>query len=100
MLVLLPTLFILLRLLARPGKVPHMEVTTESFTFSPKRILTLAIFFLSISGWLFSGQLSSYFGITKSFDTIVALSALLILAALRLVRWRDIDRTTDWGVLF
>ena len=98
-LVLLPTLFILLRLLARPGKVPHMAVTTESFTFSPKRVLTLAIFVLAICGWLFSGQLSSYFGITKSFDTIVALSALLILATLRLVRWRDIDRTTDWGVL-
>lgn len=98
-LVLLPTLFLLLRLLARPGSVPRFEVPTESFTFSTNRILTLAIFFLAVCGWLFSGLLSSFFGITKSFDTLVALSALLTLAALRLVRWRDIDRTTDWGVL-
>lgn len=98
-LVLLPTLFFLLRILARPGKVPHFEVTTDSFTFSPKRILTLAIFALAVCGWLFSGQLSKFFGITKSFDTLVALSAVLVLASLRLVRWRDIDRATDWGVL-
>ena len=98
-LVLLPTLFVLLRLLARPGKVPHFEVTTDKFTFSSKRILTLFIFLLAICGWLFSGKLSVFFGITKSFDTLVALSAVLVLAALRLVRWKDIDRATDWGVL-
>ena len=98
-LVLLPTLYILLRLLARPGNVPRFKVASEPFHFNPKRILTLAIFLLAICGWLFSGQLSSIMGITHSFDTLVALSALLILATLRLVRWRDIDRTTDWGVL-
>lgn len=98
-LVLLPTLFILLRILARPGKVPAFEVTTDTFTFTPKRIITLSVFFLAICGWLFSGQLSEWLGINKSFDTLVALSAVLILAALRLVRWKDIDQATDWGVL-
>jgi len=97
--VLLPILFIILRILARPGKVPNFEVETEPFSFSPKRLMTLAIFFLAVCGWLFSSQLSGVFGITKSFDTLVALSAVLALAALRLVRWRDIDRATDWGVL-
>lgn len=98
-LILLPTLFVLLRILACPGKVPHFEVASDSFSFSPKRILTLSIFSLAVCGWLFSGQLSAFFGISKSFDTLVALSAVLVLAALRLVRWRDIDRATDWGVL-
>lgn len=97
--VLLPVLFFLLRLLARPGQVPAFEVKTEPFHFSPKRVITLAVFFLAVCGWLFSGQLSGVLGITKSFDTLVALSAVLLLAALRLVRWRDIDRATDWGVL-
>ena len=97
--ILLPILFVLLRLLARPGKVPPFEVKSEPFNFTPKRILTLAVFAFAICGWLFSNPLSSLFGITKSFDTLVALSAVLVLAALRLVRWRDIDRATDWGVL-
>lgn len=97
--ILLPILFVLLRVLARPGKVPSFEVPTEPFAFNPKRMMTLAIFSIAVFGWLFSAQLSSFFGISRSFDTLVALSAVLSLAALRLVRWRDIDRATDWGVL-
>lgn len=98
-LVLLPVLFILLRLLARPGKIPRFSVQTESFTLTGKRSLTLAIFLLTICGWLFSSQLANFFGISKSFDSIVALSAVLILASCRLVTWKDIDHTTDWGIL-
>ncbi|NWK56773.1 DASS family sodium-coupled anion symporter [Verrucomicrobiaceae bacterium N1E253] len=98
-LVLLPTLFILLRMLARPGKVPDFEVQTDHFSFTPKRLLTLAVFFAAVACWLFSSPLSSAIGIDTSFDTLVALGAVLILASLRLVRWKDIDRATDWGVL-
>ena len=29
----------------------------------------------------------------------VAVAALVLLATLGLVRWKDIDRTTDWGVV-
>lgn len=97
--ILLPLLFLILRLLARPGQVPRFEVRSEHFEFDTPRIATLAIFILAILGWLFSSQLSAYFGITKSFDTLIAISALLLLATCRLVDWKDIDRTTDWGVL-
>lgn len=97
--ILLPILFVLLRLLIRPGKVPRFHVQTEHFAFDAPRLATLAIFLLAIVGWLFSGRLSNYFGIESSFDTLVAISALLLLATCRLVDWKDIDRTTDWGVL-
>lgn len=98
-LLLLPSLFVLLRLMARPGTVPKFEVQKEEFAFSGTRLLTLAIFLLAICGWLFSAQLASFFGIAKSFDTLVAVVAVLVLAACRLVDWRDIDAATDWGVL-
>jgi len=98
-LVLLPTLFVFLRILSRPGNLPRFEVQRTPFNFTPKRILTLGIFGLAVAGWLFSSQLSSMLGIAKSFDTLVALTAVLILATFRLVRWQDIDRATDWGVL-
>jgi len=97
--ILLPILFVVLRLLARPGKVPRFEIQSERFEFDGPRRATLVIFLLAIAGWLFSGSLSAYFGIEKSFDTLVAISALLVLATCRLVDWKDIDRTTDWGVL-
>jgi len=97
--ILLPILFIALRLLARPGRVPNFEVESQKFIFDTPRLATLAIFLLAITGWLFSSKLSAFFGIEKSFDTLIAISALLLLATCRLVDWKDIDRTTDWGVL-
>lgn len=97
--ILLPTLFILLRLLSRPGNIPPVEVKAESFTFDRQHLLTLGIFLLTICAWLFSAPLAQFLGITKSFDTIVAVTAMLLLAACGLVTWKDIDRATDWGVL-
>ena len=98
-LILLPVLFVVLRILARPGKVPRFEIQSKPFRFNGPRLATLIIFLFAILGWLFSGQLSAFFGIDKSFDTLVAITALLVLATCRLVDWKDIDRTTDWGVL-
>lgn len=96
---LLPCLFVLLTILARPGKVERIELSPEPFAFTPSRIGTLAIFGLAVAAWLSSSYLAELAGIAKSFDTLVAVSALLLLAACRFVRWKDIDRTTDWGVL-
>lgn len=97
--ILLPVLFVALRLLAKPGDVPHFNVEAPAFQFNTARTLTLAIFFSAICGWLFSAPLASLFGIANSFDTLVAICALLLLASCRLVRWKDVDRTTNWGVL-
>jgi sodium-dependent dicarboxylate transporter 2/3/5 len=97
--ILLPVLFIVLRLLANPGAVPSFKVEAHRFQFNTARMLTLAIFLLTICGWLFSAPLAACFGITKSFDTLIAITALLLLASCRLVRWRDVERSTNWGVL-
>lgn len=98
-LLLLPALFILLRLISRPGKIPSFPVQRESFQMTRKRSLTLAIFLLTICGWIFSSDLAAFFGISKSFDSIVAVTAILLLACCQLVTWKDIDHTTDWGIL-
>ena len=95
--ILLPVLFIALRLLAKPGDVPHFKVEAPAFQFNTARILTLAIFLSAICGWLFSAPLAALFGTTHSFDTLVAICALLLLASCRLVRWKDVDRTISRG---
>ncbi|HAV14567.1 MAG TPA: Anion transporter [Opitutae bacterium] len=97
--ILLPSLFVLLYLFASPGKIPQFTVQASTFKFHTTQYITLAIFLLTIVGWLFSAPLSTVFGIERSFDTIVAIIALLLLASCRLVDWNQIDRTTDWGVL-
>jgi sodium-dependent dicarboxylate transporter 2/3/5 len=77
--ILLPLLFILLRLLINPGEIPRLAIQKKSFKFNNKRILTLAVFLLTICAWLSSSHLAVFFGISKSFDTIIAVSAVLTL---------------------
>ncbi len=96
---LLPVLFVLLRFVTRPGNIPRFEVSARTFDFTRPRIATLAIFLAAIAAWLGGDPLARFFGIDSSFDTVVAVSALLILALARLVDWRDIESATDWGVL-
>jgi solute carrier family 13 (sodium-dependent dicarboxylate transporter), member 2/3/5 len=49
--------------------------------------------------WMCGGKLGPLLGIAGAFDTAVALTAILALLYFRVVRWRDIDRGTEWGVL-
>jgi len=62
-------------------------------------ILVVLIFFLTVFMWLFSKPISRHIGITKDFDSIVAIIALILLALSRVVSWKEIERFTDWGVL-
>mgnify|MGYP003835767909 CR=1 FL=1 len=97
--ILLPVLFLLLRLVVRPGRIAPFEIQRQDFEFTRPRVATLAVFVGAITCWLAGAPLSRHFGIESGFDTIVAVTALLVLAIARLVDWRDIDRATDWGVL-
>ena len=83
----------------RPGKTPDLSRNADSFTFTPQRILTLSIFLLTVVGWLCSKPLSEAFNVAKGFDSIIAVSSVVLLASFGLVRWKDVDRTTDWGVI-
>ena len=97
--ILLPSLIVILFLVLRPGTVPSLSPRKEPFVFTTPRILTLTIFLLTIVGWLCSKPLSEVFNVAKGFDSIIAVSSLVLMASFGLVRWKDVDRTTDWGVI-
>ena len=99
-LVLFPSLFGLLWLTARPGPLGPLEVETPaSFRFTPPRLMTIAVFALAVTGWMSSGYLGSALGIERHIDSLIGIGALVLLVALHLVTWKDIDKTADWGVL-
>ena len=97
--ILFPSLIAILFLVLRPGKTPDLTRNTEPFIFTPRRILTLTIFLLTVACWLCSKPLSGAFNVTKGFDSIIAVSSVVLMASFGLVRWKDVDRTTDWGVI-
>ena len=99
MAILFPSLIAILFLVLRPGRTPDLSRNTEPFIFTPRRILTLTIFLLTVVCWLCSKPLSVVFSVTKGFDSIIAVSSVVLMASFGLVRWKDVDRTTDWGVI-
>ncbi|MCE9788751.1 DASS family sodium-coupled anion symporter [Shewanella chilikensis] len=96
---MLPTMLIALYLYFKPDLSVKCKLDVEDQKLSFQGKLTLLIFLATVCCWIFSKPLSDALGGISQFDTIVALSAVVLLAGLGLVGWKKIEKTTDWGVL-
>jgi sodium-dependent dicarboxylate transporter 2/3/5 len=98
--VLLPAMVATLHFMLKPSNegACKIEVEAECFEFTWPRIITLAIFAATALGWIFGTPLGKLLGISD-IDTWVALAAIGLLAATRVVSWQEIQNGTDWGVL-
>lgn len=95
----LPALLGVLLLRYRPSWSWQVRRSAESWTWTRPRLLTLAIFLAAACCWFASRPLGQWLRITKGFDTIVALMAAVSLCLLRLISWKDVERSVEWGVL-
>ncbi|PXW47874.1 sodium:sulfate symporter-like transmembrane protein [Klebsiella oxytoca] len=74
-------------------------MNSEKVDCDKGKIVTLAIFGLTVFFWISSGPINDLLGGFKSFDTIVTLSTIILVNFARVVHWKDIEKTADWGVL-
>ena len=95
---LLPVMILVLHLLLKPSDVSAVIQDEENITFTRARKITLAIFALTALAWIFSSKIAALTAISDT-DTWIALAAVALLAASRVVSWEEINRGTDWGVL-
>ena len=98
-LISLPVIITALYFLLKPRFEHELDSVDASFTMNAGRWKVAVIFTLAVLAWIFSKPLAQALGITKSFDSIVALSAIVALAGSGVVGWKEIERTADWGVL-
>ena len=96
---MLPAMLIALYLYLKPDLSAKCEIKAETESLSLSGKLTLVIFLATVCCWIFSKPLAQALGGISKFDTIVALGAVVVLAGLKLVDWKKIESTTDWGVL-
>jgi len=61
--------------------------------------LMLGVFALTVLLWMAGGPLGQAIGFTRGYEAAVALLALVLLHALGLARWKEIEKSADWGVL-
>jgi sodium-dependent dicarboxylate transporter 2/3/5 len=85
--------------LLRPELNHRFPAVHRHEPLTSKQWMTLGVFALTVTLWLFSKPVSGFLGIKGGFDSIVAMTAILLLCMLQLVDWKQIEKTADWGVL-
>lgn len=99
MLLLLPTSIIVLFFVLRPNLKATIKIQEQTFEWNKEKVYTLAIFLMAVVCWIFSAKISDFFGGVSGLDSIIAMSALILLCIFRTTEWKDIEKGTDWGVL-
>ncbi|TDE24228.1 DASS family sodium-coupled anion symporter [Vibrio owensii] len=98
-LMLMPIAILVLYTMTKPDLSHTFELDHQPVEWTNGKKITLAIFLLTVTFWIFSKPINAMLGGFAKFDTLVAIGAILLLGASRAVEWKDIEKTTDWGVL-
>ncbi|TQQ14577.1 SLC13 family permease [Vibrio cholerae] len=96
---MLPMAIAILYFLLKPTLNGTFELDRAPVNWDKGKVVTLGIFGLTVFLWIFSSPINAALGGFKSFDTLVALGAILMLSFARVVHWKEIQKTADWGVL-
>ncbi|MEO2082876.1 MAG: DASS family sodium-coupled anion symporter [Desulfurobacteriaceae bacterium] len=96
---LLPLMFAVMLLYFRPKLKGNISFEKISFPKERGSLSVLGVFILTVALWLFGKKIALLFGIHKYFDAMVAVLAVILLFALKLVSWEEIEKGTDWGTL-
>ncbi|EGU31942.1 NadC family protein [Vibrio ichthyoenteri ATCC 700023] len=97
--VILPLAIIVLYGLLKPELTGDFELNHTAVDWDKGKIVTLAIFATTVIFWIFSKPINGMLGGFAQFDTIIALGAIIAVSFCRVVHWKDIEKTADWGVL-
>tara|TARA_B100001094_G_scaffold297418_1_gene320488 strand:- start:4497 stop:5891 length:1395 start_codon:yes stop_codon:yes gene_type:complete len=98
-LLMMPIMVGSLYLLLKPNLNLQCKVQSFETQITPQAKLTIAIFIITALCWINSKTIADFFGSVKYFDSVIGLSAAVILVIFGLVDWNKIQRGTDWGVL-
>jgi sodium-dependent dicarboxylate transporter 2/3/5 len=94
-----PLMLALLWALLRPRLAGRLATDSQPFVWTRGRRLTVAIFGLTVAGWVGGGPLAAALGLAGDTDALVALAVIAALVASGALRWQDLERGAPWGVL-
>ncbi|WP_117232599.1 SLC13 family permease [Vibrio maerlii] len=97
--ILLPVAVTVLYFVTKPDLAGSFELNYEPVNWDKGKVVTLGIFAATVCLWIFSKPINAMIGGYAKFDTIVALGAIVAVNFARVVHWKDIEKTADWGVL-
>lgn len=97
--IMLPVAIAILYFALKPDLNGEFELNRTPVEWDKGKVVTLGIFALTVFCWIFSKPLNAMLGGFAQFDTIVALGAIVLVNFARVVHWKDVEKTADWGVL-
>ncbi|MDY3113426.1 MAG: DASS family sodium-coupled anion symporter, partial [Helicobacter sp.] len=100
MLIMLPSCLFILFLVLRPRLESNFSITLEKAEWNYHKSLTIIIFILMALAWIFSTKISSMLGGVKDIDSVIAIIGAIAIGLCGCASWRDIQKSTDWGVLW
>lgn len=98
LIVLLPALIASMYFILKPNLNQKVVVSDEEIPWTPARILTIVVFVITATCWIFGKQIAQYFGFDSP-DTIIGMLGALSVMTLGLATWRQVSERTEWGVL-
>ena len=106
MLILMPLMIGTLYIVFKPKLNIRFDQQFEAIPMNKPRWITLAIFVFIALSWVFSSQINPILagalgleGKIASFDSVIALSAAVLLCVAGVTNWKQTQNNTDWGVL-
>lgn len=100
MLVMFPSCLFILYLAIKPNLDENFSMQFEKMEWNPHKTITIFIFALMAFAWIFSGQISSWLGGIQDIDAMIALIGAVAIGLSGVASWQEIQKNTDWGVLF
>ncbi|MDU5823062.1 MAG: DASS family sodium-coupled anion symporter [Haemophilus parainfluenzae] len=103
MLILFPLIIGWLYIVFKPKLGLRFAAEFEKIHMTKQRVLTLVIFITVAILWILNPIISQSLGLPKpigSFDSMVALSAAIVICVTGIASWKQVQENTEWGVLF
>jgi sodium-dependent dicarboxylate transporter 2/3/5 len=94
-----PLMLAVLWLVLRPKLGGRVDVPADPVAWTRGRVATVAIFGLTVAGWVGGAALARALGIAADIDSLVALVAVAAPVASGSLSWGELEARTHWGVL-
>jgi sodium-dependent dicarboxylate transporter 2/3/5 len=96
---LFPLMILVLFIIFRPQFSNHVELTLPVVKSSWQRNLVIIIFAFTALGWVFSAPLATFTGISRGFDAMLAVIAIVLLTGSKCLSFDEFIKKNNWGIL-
>ncbi len=96
---LFPLMIIVLFILFRPKFSQRIVLAPPVLESNWQRTFVISVFALTALGWVFSSPLASLVGVSRGFDAMLAVIAIVLLTGSKCLRFEEFIEKTNWGIL-